>query len=1028
MSEDILEDDIWEYKSIRKPKLSDPRHNSKTTKKREDKGKYETSTPSKTGEKALSKKHKSSQIAKKNVKHKQKSSSEDPESDQNDNQVEGIIPQLPSISSTPVKQNGSGQCKSEEMPKVQPTDGYCPSCQMPFSLLLIQTPRWHVAECLASSGCSSKECPKGIECKSTVPSHYKHYTHFLLAEIRARGEHINYLTENLKDAQESLASASNFYASTENEQTIPQKHKDTLNQRIIIKVKPNALTLLNSDTNRKSTKSKSPGASQKRTSSFYQLDTKGSPQGKNDQPKAPESEESSLYRTKEKDPENFSDGLEAPVIPEFDSSDGEISYSPACSDDEIQSGKKETPNLFYNREYDSENSEHKGYFWNGIKGLDTAKQEATRSQHQDKESGKNDIFEHLTNKLAEKPANKAHQIKQRGTTTSVSPAKKLNDRNKPDWVEWVSPGFSQVKQEPVASGASIDTSQFVANNVITQTLQVKQELGESFQSPQSVVLEELRSYLVNKAKASSSNTSTATTNEISCAHNLKVSASASVKLKSPSLETVTLPNRAPHSSTMTSKSLSSNSSAKSQLASAKGLKQMDIGVFFGFKPKTNEKQQASGPSEKQQAVVKDSPTTVTHGRKKTWQNKRKAEGSIGDFEEVAKSNGIKGDLLDNRYQRTRKRFRGKSTTDTENGMECGTEGKVKKQCPFYKKIPGTAFVVDAFQYGAIEGCTAYFLTHFHSDHYVGLTRSFKYPIYCSCITGNLVKSKLQVEDQYIKKLPMNTACIVDGIKVILLDANHCPGAAMLLFHLPNGTTVLHTGDFRADPSMECYPALIGQKIHTLYLDTTYCSPEYTFPTQEEAITFASSVAFETVTLNPRTLVVCGTYSVGKEKVFLAIADVLGCKVSMSREKYNTMQCLESKSIKSLITVDWDSTQLHVLSMMQVNFKGLNMHLNKFSGKYDQVLAFRPTGWTYSGQCDSVADTKPQTRGNITIYGIPYSEHSSYLEMKHFVQWVRPNKIIPTVNVGKWQARKAMEKLFSEWMSEGTQKKIGYKQN
>lgn len=50
--------------------------------------------------------------------------------------------------------------------------------------------------------------------------------------------------------------------------------------------------------------------------------------------------------------------------------------------------------------------------------------------------------------------------------------------------------------------------------------------------------------------------------------------------------------------------------------------------------------------------------------------------------------------------------------------------------------------------------------------------------------------------------------------------------------------------------------------------SSYCSPEYTFPTQQEVISFAASTAFELVTLNQRTLVVCGSYSVGKEKVFL----------------------------------------------------------------------------------------------------------------------------------------------------------------
>ncbi|KAJ3608512.1 hypothetical protein NHX12_025559 [Muraenolepis orangiensis] len=58
----------------------------------------------------------------------------------------------------------------------------------------------------------------------------------------------------------------------------------------------------------------------------------------------------------------------------------------------------------------------------------------------------------------------------------------------------------------------------------------------------------------------------------------------------------------------------------------------------------------------------------------------------------------------------------------------------------------------------------------------------------------------------------------------------------------------------------------------------------------------------------------------------------------------------------------------------------------------------------------------------TCPGVAYSEHSSFLEMKRFVQWLRPLKVIPTVNVGSWASRKAMEKCLGEWLAEANAKK------
>ncbi|BGP15133.1 hypothetical protein JCM10213_005406 [Rhodosporidiobolus nylandii] len=222
----------------------------------------------------------------------------------------------------------------------------------------------------------------------------------------------------------------------------------------------------------------------------------------------------------------------------------------------------------------------------------------------------------------------------------------------------------------------------------------------------------------------------------------------------------------------------------------------------------------------------------------------------------------------------------------------------KRGVPFYKWIDGMEITVDAFRYGKIEGCKAYFLSHAHSDHYQNLSASWSGgPIYASQTTINLIKLKLKVKDEYLFPLPLDQTVKVHGIDVTLIDANHCPGSVLFLFEGPHTDPkspysrtpdkifrYLHCGDFRASPQHILHPAMsfppknpsssassapmqptrsflsgplstssfdplsgrVQKPLNAIYLDTTYLSPSYCFPAQDLVVSACAELVRERV--------------------------------------------------------------------------------------------------------------------------------------------------------------------------------------
>lgn len=339
-------------------------------------------------------------------------------------------------------------------------------------------------------------------------------------------------------------------------------------------------------------------------------------------------------------------------------------------------------------------------------------------------------------------------------------------------------------------------------------------------------------------------------------------------------------------------------------------------------------------------------------------------------------------------------------------------------CPFYKKIPGTDFVCDGFMYAKSALTKNYFLTHFHSDHYGGINKSWNAGIiYCSLPTANLVSQQLGVDKKYLHPLGMNTPVVIESqgkpVTVTLLDANHCPGAVMFLFNVGR-RHILHVGDFRWNRD-RMYPDLkdfitLKYRLDDLFLDTTYCNEKYRLPTQEEAIRAAVEKAEEEINMcrktGKRLLMLFGAYTIGKERIYLTVAEKLGMKVYVDKRRYRILSALNWPPERiNLLTTDKDMSCLWVVPLSHINFKKLPSYADNGSTKvfskqtYDKIVGFRPTGWSLTG-CTNDSLLNTRTSGIFTVHGVPYSEHSSFPELVDCLDCLKPRRIIPTVSVSK----------------------------
>lgn len=393
--------------------------------------------------------------------------------------------------------------------------------------------------------------------------------------------------------------------------------------------------------------------------------------------------------------------------------------------------------------------------------------------------------------------------------------------------------------------------------------------------------------------------------------------------------------------------------------------------------------------------------------------------------------------------------------------------------PEFKVIPlSTPLAVDSFQY--VSTTPFHLLSHFHSDHYIGLSKSWfdtsgASLVACTEVTSRLLLARFGSKngDDGELTLGKDNVCSLlvlpydvwtkvpeTSLEIMAWDANHCPGAGIFLIR-DESKVVLHCGDFRVNKDM--IAKLSEWELDACYLDTTYLNPNYTFPKQELVINTTSQWvnnwikeykpkqsrildffqsakrgAIEAATGTNSVLVAVGTYSIGKERLALGIAQMLNTFIYCSPAQMKTLSHYEWPELLSRLRSDSpEKCGVHLVPMRKLKMNEMIKYLNGLPFK--SVLVVHPTGWTHgwtsSPQKQTLADivemdsncmrdelvdnlnrAVKKSYHHYAKIQVPYSEHSSFRELFYFVNLVKCGKWLPTVNVHNSEQPVLIEKF------------------
>jgi len=262
-----------------------------------------------------------------------------------------------------------------------------------------------------------------------------------------------------------------------------------------------------------------------------------------------------------------------------------------------------------------------------------------------------------------------------------------------------------------------------------------------------------------------------------------------------------------------------------------------------------------------------------------------------------------------------------------------------------------------------------FLSHAHSDH---VKLSKKASFFATPATIDLVKQRYGAAG--FTQVPLNKKQKFDGFELELLSNGHILGSAQAKFSA-DGKQHVFTSDFRLQDSL-FFKGAVPQECETLVLETTFGSPQYVFPKQEDV---TSEMVSWVSDKGKQGMVLLAGYSLGKAQELTKIANEAGFVPIVHDSIFEANKIYEKHgvSVGKYLKLEHNLKDSSVLIMPpQLVGKHLFATLEHFDKR--KIFSALATGWEFRGAFDKT---------------FPLSNHADYNELLEYVKLANPKLVL-----------------------------------